>query len=348
MKTFIPDYNNLLQSARNIETARTPLYEHIISYEIMEKVLGREFAALISGNKSDVNEFFHNYCEFFKTMGYDTVMYEEIITDIMPGHGSLYGHKEGEIQCRADFERYPWDEIPELYFSQNAIRFDALREHIPEGMMAVGGAGNGIFECVQDIVGYQNLCYIAVDDPELYRDIFRAAGDAAYRIWERLLREYSDMFCVYRFGDDLGFKSTTLLNADDVRTHIIPQYGRIIEMVHSLQKPFIFHSCGCIFNIMDDLIDAGINVKHSNEDQIAPFSEWVLKYGDRMGNFGGIDTDAVCRLDRQEMREYVADIFKLCRGHGGIALGSGNSIPDYVPVEKYINMVEIIREMRKE
>jgi hypothetical protein len=35
-------------------------------------------------------------------------------------------------------------------------------------MKCIGGPGNGIFECVQDIVGYTNLCYIAVDDPDLY------------------------------------------------------------------------------------------------------------------------------------------------------------------------------------
>ena len=35
-----------------------------------------------------------------------------------------------------------------------------------------------------------------------------------------------------------------------------------------------------------------------------------------------------------------------CQGHGGFAIGTGNSIPDYVPAESYLNMVEIIREYR--
>ena len=33
-------------------------------------------------------------------------------------------------------------------------------------------------------------------------------------------------------------------------------------------------------------------------------------------------------------------------GHGGYALGSGNSIPDYVPVEGYLAMVEGVRARR--
>ncbi|MBO5274428.1 MAG: hypothetical protein J6I45_07430, partial [Clostridia bacterium] len=157
---------------------------------------------------------------------------------------------------------------------------------------------------------------------------------------------YGDIFCVLRFGDDLGFKSNTLLSADDIRTHIIPQYKAIINLVHSYGKPFLLHSCGCIFDVMEDLIAAGIDAKHSNEDQIAPFPVWVEKYGDRIGNFGGIDTDAVCRLTKSELREYISDVVKQCTGHGGFAFASGNSIPNYVPADNYISMVEIVRELR--
>lgn len=99
---------------------------------------------------------------------------------------------------------------------------------------------------------------------------------------------------------------------------------------------------------MEDLIDAGIDAKHSNEDQIARFPEWAERYGSRIGNFGGIDTDAVCRLPEREMEAYIQDVVRRCRGFGGFAFGSGNSIPDYVPVEQYQCMVRCIRRLRGE
>ena len=73
---------------------------------------------------------------------------------------------------------------------------------------------------------------------------------------------------------------------------------------------------------------------------------WVEKYGDRIGNFGGIDTDAVCHLGYEEMKEYITEVVEKCKGHGGFAFGSGNSIPAYVPAEGYLNMVKIVRELR--
>lgn len=187
------------------------------------------------------------------------------------------------------------------------------------------------------------------EDPELYEDMFRKIGENNLKIWRRFLREYGDIYCVCRFGDDLGFRSNTLLPTEDIRTLIIPQYRRIVDAVHQAGKPFLLHSCGRIFNVMEDLIrDVGIDAKHSNEDAIAPFPVWVEKYSDRIGNFGGIDTDAVCRLDEPSMREYITDVVEQCKGHGGFAFGSGNSIPDYVPVDNYLMMNRIIRELRGE
>ena len=38
MDEFNPDYNNILLAAKNIEPKRLPLYEHLISPRIMEKI----------------------------------------------------------------------------------------------------------------------------------------------------------------------------------------------------------------------------------------------------------------------------------------------------------------------
>ena len=321
MREFQPDYTNMVKAARNIEVKRFPLYEHKVDPKVMEEITGVTFADLYNGDDRDMDEFFRNYCGFFRDMGYDTVSFEELIGPAMPGSGALGEHVKGVIQTREDFEKYPWDGICDTYFQMYHRSFEALRRNMPEGMKAIGGVGYGIFECVQDLVGYEDLCYMRADDEELYHDMFFKIGESNLKIWKRFLQEYGDIYCVCRFGDDLGFKSTTLLPPDDIRELIIPQYKPIIQAVHDAGKPFLLHSCGCIFDVMDDIIAAGIDAKHSNEDQIAPFSYWVEKYGDRIGNFGGIDTDAVCRLDPDAMFDYIQEVVSKSVGHGGFAFG---------------------------
>ena len=155
------------------------------------------------------------------------------------------------------------------------------------------------------------------------------------------------MVAVARMGDDLGYKSNTMISADDIKKHIIPGYADVVAVAHSYNLPFLLHSCGNIFNVMDDIISvAKIDAKHSNEDQIAPFHVWADLYGDRIGNFGGVDADALCRMDKKQLKAYIMEILKNVKSKGGIAFGTGNSVPDYIPTENYIYMTEIIREYR--
>ncbi|HDS84942.1 MAG TPA: hypothetical protein ENN97_07105 [Phycisphaerales bacterium] len=245
MSKFIPDYNNVLQAARNISPSRLPLYDHNIDEPFVSKYLGRDLGKLLAdGTPESIAEYFRAYCGFCYEMGYDVVAFEYCIGPVMPGSGSLGGHRPGVIKNRNDFDNYPWEIIEDLFFEKSGIYFELLREKLPPGMKAIGGAGNGVFECVQDI--------------------------------------------------------------------------------------------------------AGIDAKHSNEDAIAPFEVWTKNYGDKIGNFGGIDMDVLCQNSSQEIRAYTFDVLEKTYQCGGVAFESGNSIPHYVPVEGYLEMNKAIREFRGE
>lgn len=345
---FEPDYRNVVNCAWNKEAERLPLYEHNVSFDKIGEILGVDMIALYQGDDKDIHEFFRLYCKFFKDYGYDVVTFEECIGAIMPGSGALGDCRViPVIQDEDDFKKYPWDEIENYYFDTYSKYFRALRDEMPDGMKAIGGVGNGIFECVQDVTSYQGLCYISADDEELFRALFQKVGETNLKIWKRFMKEFGDIYCVLRFGDDLGYKSSTLLSTEDIKNLILPKYKPIVDLVHSYGKPFLLHSCGKIFGIMDDLIEkVGINAKHSNEDQIALFPEWVERYGDRIGNFGGVDVSVMCQASKEELKEYIVDVIEKCKGHGGLALGTGNSIPSYVPAESYLNMIKIVREYR--
>ncbi|HAU38707.1 MAG TPA: hypothetical protein DCX07_13445 [Phycisphaerales bacterium] len=349
MKTeFVPDYRNVLAAARNERPPRLPLYEHLINVPFMEKYLNTRFPNPFEGGPSDRKRHFEMYCDFYRRMGYDTVSFEMCVTCILPGGGALVGERAGVIQTRADFERYPWADLPRLYWDQAEPQFEMLGRCLPEGMKAIGGVGNGVFEISEDLVGFEQLCYLQVDDPELFSDLYRRIGDVLMTIWARFLERFGGMYAVCRIGDDMGFKTGTLLAPQALRDHVVPQYRRIIKQVHDSGHPFLLHSCGRIFDVMDAMIEAGIDAKHSNEDAIAPYDEWVRRYGGRIGLFGGIDTDVLCRKGPDEIYAQVLEDGARFRATArGFALGSGNSIPEYVSVEGYDAMIRAVRELRR-
>ncbi|HUW42265.1 MAG TPA: uroporphyrinogen decarboxylase family protein [Rectinemataceae bacterium] len=344
---FVPDYRNVVDAARNRRPARLPLYEHIIAPEKIEEIRGSRFVDLYKGNYGDKKEYFRRFCAFWRDMGYDTVSYEACATLVIQGGECLSGRIPGLIRDRSDFEAFDFRGIEERFWARFDEDFRALAEVMPEGMKGLGGIGNGLFEIVQDLVGYTDLCLMSADDPELYAAVFARVGDLMVSLWRRFLERRAEVYAVCRFGDDLGFKSSTLLSPGDIRSHIVPQYRRVVDLVHAAGKPFLLHSCGRIFDVMDDIIERGrIDAKHSNEDQIAPFPVWVERYGSRIGLFGGIDMDVLCRRSEDEIREYTRDVIARSASQAGLALGSGNSIPDYVPAAGYLAMVNTVRESR--
>lgn len=345
MNTFEPDYRNLLEVLQNERPRRLPLYEHHIDLPFICKATGRNLAPQ-GTRKEDYVAHYREVIGFWKEMTYDGFDYEAAICDIFPGHGAILGGN-GPIQSRADFEQYPFDQLPEIFWSTYQPRLEAIREALPPGMKAYGGCGYGIFESSQDLVGFESLCIMQYEDPELFSDLFNKIGDLYVTLWSRMIRDYSDVFAFFRMGDDLGHKTSTMLSPPVIRQHILPQYKRVIDLVHQSGRKFLLHSCGCIFDVMEDILALGIDAKHSNEDQIASFDLWIEKYGGRIGLLGGIDLNDLCLMKPQAIFDSVVEKGKRFRANAkGYALGSGNSIPEYIPVEGFMAMIEAAKKIR--
>ena len=76
------------------------------------------------------------------------------------------GHAPALIETMEDVEAYPWETKAAEFIGHFEVHYAALREALPEGMKAVGGIGNGVFELIQDFVPFQELAFLQVDEPE--------------------------------------------------------------------------------------------------------------------------------------------------------------------------------------
>jgi uroporphyrinogen decarboxylase len=344
---FQPDYRHTLQVLYNRRPERLPLYEHHIDPPFISRATGKEI--VLQGVKpSDLDAYYSDITGFWKEMGYDAFDYEAAICDILPDHGAIMGGRPGPIQTRADFERFPFEDIPDIFWDAYTPHLESIARVIPAGMKAFGGCGYGIFETSQDLVGYEYLCVMLYTDPKLFSDLFVRIGNLYEILWSEMVHRYRDLFVFFRMGDDLGFKNSTLLAPETIVEHILPQYRRVIDIVHRSGKKFLLHSCGNIFPVMEEILACGIDAKHSNEDQIAPFDRWIELYNDRIGLFGGIDVDILCQNPYDEVFRQVLEKGSTYRSRArGWGLGSGNSIPEYVPVEGYMGMIDAAKEIRR-
>ena len=65
------------------------------------------------------------------------------------------------------------------------------------------------------------------------------------------------------------------------------EYLVLITGITDVDSPISYH-------IMEDVLD---------KEVIAPFTEWVNKYGEEIGIFGGLGVDVLCRAEEKEIRK---------------------------------------------
>lgn len=190
------------------------------------------------------------------------------------------------------------------------------------------------------------MSYAIYEVPRLIQDMFDRVGEILMKIFENFT-EFKNVGAL-ALGDDMEFKTQAMISPEMMRKYVFPWQKKIVEIAHKNNLPFVLHSCGQLKDIMEDLIDyARIDAKHSYEDAIMPVTEAKKKYGEKIAILGGVDVDKLSRWSEPEIRKYIRDIIDKCAPVGGYALGSGNTIANYVKVENYLAMLDEGRKWKK-
>jgi uroporphyrinogen decarboxylase len=357
-----PDAVHFLDVVMGRKNAVPPLVEYLVDDVVMkpivENVLGRKWVP--SGGTGTSHEvrrsaparesqkaYLDTFIEFWLRLGYDFVRFEQDmgfqethleIADTAPGSSKQRAWSDqhrGAIMSWADFERYPWPRVEEFDF----FPFEYVASHLPDGMGMITCHGGGIYEHLSWIMSYEGLCMALFDAPDLVKAVADRIGGLMVRFYEHLL-DLEGVVAIFQ-GDDMGFKTGTLLAPDALRRYCLPWQKKFAAMAHEKGRPYFLHSCGNLAAIMEDLIvDVGIDGKHSFENAIMPVQDFQAKYGRRIAVLGGLDINTLTRSTPQEVRREIARLMEECGALGRYAVGSGNSIPSYIPVENYLAMVE--------
>jgi len=238
------------------------------------------------------------------------------------------------ISDRKSFDAYAWPDPGMCDYSS----LDAVAPDLPRGMKLIVHGADGVLENVIGLTGYDNLCFMLADDPVLVSDLFEAVGTRMLKHYRIAAAHDTVGACIS--NDDWGFKTQTLLSVADMRKYVFPWHERIVEAIHAAGKPAILHSCGEPREIMEDIITRmRYDGKHSFEDTIMPVEEAYRRWGGRIALLGGIDVDFLVRSPVEAVRARSLAMLALTAEKGGYALGTGNSVPEYVPDEKYFAMI---------
>ena len=214
-----------------------------------------------------------------------------------------------------------------------------------EDRFTVAGIGFSLFERAWTLCTMPELLMAMVAAPEAVEELLDRICDYNLKILD-ILCDYP-VDCI-RFGDDWGQQKGRIMGPAHWRRFLKPRLKRMYGRVKAAGKFVMQHSCGDIREVLDDVIEIGLDCYETFQPEIYGYEAFAASYGDRLSIYGGVSTQQClpcCTPD--EVRRQTAALLRTVGRDGGLIAGPTHAIPGDVPCENVLAMYEVLRHQDK-
>ena len=184
--------------------------------------------------------------------------------------------------------RFDWPD-PSRHISREESR--RLVEQAPADAAVLGVIWSAHFQDTCAAFGMENALMTLLTCPEMYRavdDRIVSFYLQANEIFYEATRGRLDAILI---GNDMGSQKGLMISPEQVREFVLPGSRRLIRQAKEHGLKVIYHSCGSIEPIIDDLIDCGVDVIHPIQALATGMQPEHLheRFGNRVSFCGGVD-----------------------------------------------------------
>jgi uroporphyrinogen decarboxylase len=166
---------------------------------------------------------------------------------------------------------------------------------------------------------------------------------------EKVCQAVGDVADILRFGDDLGMDSGPFMAPKIYRQLFKPRHTILCDYVHTHSQMHTFlHSCGSIYRLLPDLIEAGYDI--INPVQIGTRDMEAKRLKREFGKDitfwgGGADTrHTLNHKSPAEVKDHVRGLLEIWMPGGGFVFNTVHNILPDVPPQNIVAMFEAIEE----
>lgn len=329
-----PDWEGFLRNLRREGTPpRVFFFEHGVD-PVVQTALDKAFGTWRDIDPSDANAEFERTIATYRFLGLELVrVFPPGARIVLERDNPWEELSRGPVTDWQSFEAYPWPRAADA----DLTVLEYCERSLPPTMRAMHLVD--VWEVVRALFGFETFCFALYEEPDLVHAVVETVGQFAVDIAERVCD--FDCYGAFYLSDDLGHRTSTMIAPDTIRALFMPWHRKLADIAHRHGKLFLFHSCGQMYELMDAYIDdVGIDAKHSFEEAVMPVTEVSRRYGERVGLLGGMDVDLLARGSEHEIRAHTRAILDACVPGGGYCLGAGNWVTSYIPLDRYLAMVD--------
>lgn len=203
----------------------------------------------------------------------------------------------------AEVEQFAWPKAEYLHFDS------CLRDLKAAGdVYRMSGFWTCFYHNLGDLFGMEEYFVKMYTNP----DVVLAATDKVcefyYEANERFFAEADREVDGFFFGNDFGTQCSLICGPEQFDQFILPWFRKFAEQGHRHGHQVILHSCGAVSDVIERLIDSGVDCLHPLQARAANMDAETLakRFGGRITFLGGIDTqDIMTNGTPEEVRAEV-------------------------------------------
>jgi len=242
----------------------------------------------------------------------------------------------------------PWDNASMPgFWEELRKRAQKLRKTTDKAIVITCGCN--LFEWGTFLRRLDNFLMDIYSEPENVLRLVEALTEIHLKSLENVCNAVGDLVDIVRFGDDLGMNTGMFMSREKYCELFKPYHTKLCAYVHghSTMKTFL-HSCGSIYPIMGDLIEAGydiINPVQTSAKQMDPvvlkreFGKDIVFWG------GGCNTQIVLSQSTPgEVYDYTKRMIEIFFKDGGFVFNQEHNILHDISPENMLAMYKAVKE----
>ncbi len=245
----------------------------------------------------------------------------------------------GDIDNLKDLDRYPFPQSSWVKASDD-LR-DRIREYKENGFVVSGEIAQP-FKSAWLLRGMQNVLMDYLINSELINEIYERIYSFDTACCLALVKAGVDMMNII---GDLAMQNDLIMSPE-----VWGKFDkkRLRGLISTLKKinpevKIFMHTDGDVREIIDDLIEVGIDILNPIQPECMDPVEIKKKYGDRLILHGAVSLQKTLPFGSPEdVKKEVRYLIKSCNVNGGFVLGPSNMLFREIPCENIVAMYQAV------
>jgi len=156
---------------------------------------------------------------------------------------------------------------------------------------------------------------------------------------------------IIRIGDDVGMQSALMMSEDFYRQFLKPRLAKVIKAAKDIKPDIViqYHTCGYVTPLINDFIEAGIDVLNPVQPECMDFAEIHAEFGNRLSFSGTIGTQTTMPFGTpEEVKKVTRRNLEIAGEKGGLLCCPTHLLEPEVPWENITAYVQACRDFSKQ